>query len=86
MVLILKCKFSVIPTPKQQQPLSHLEIMGAVILQEQQTVVGKRRRSEEAVSVLQRTLPLPYLRGLPFLWVRGASPITLSGNQRDGKF
>lgn len=83
LVLILECKFSVIATPKQQQPLSHLQIMGAVILQEQQTMAGKRRCSEEAVSVLQRTLHLPYLRDLPFLWVRGASPITSPGNQKD---
>lgn len=69
LALILECKFSVIPTPKQQHPLSHLEIMGAIILQEQQTMVaGKRRWSEEALSVLQRTLHLPYLRDIPCEW------------------
>lgn len=83
LVLILECKFSVIPTLKQQQPLSHLEIMGAVILQKQQIMMAKRRCSEEAISVLQRTLHLPYLRNLPLLWMRGTSPSLLSENQRD---
>lgn len=45
LVFILECKFPVIPTPKQQK-LLHLEIMGAIILQEQQTMVGKRSCSE----------------------------------------
>lgn len=43
LVLILQYKSSATPTLKQQQPQLDLQVLGAVILQEQQTVVGKKK-------------------------------------------